>query len=229
MIPNISSKRPGCSVPMLAESFFQVQKNNLSVSATTFIGPYAESKDITHKEENAILSQNHSSGFPLPFPETCQAPTTIAFECQTFTSSPKSTYLQNILRTTNKLTHSSTPTIQRCRPGRPRNVKNINQIRNTDTSAVKTRRKKQNESALRSRARLNKALDDLWRIVPEQDQDFYLKNRVDNKMDACRADKLEVVVTHMKSLQAQLRTHSRFSQSFMQGSDRLMIYSQVLL
>lgn len=197
----------------MPELFFHVQRHNLSVSETTFISPYGESKNIIHNGENAILSQNHSSGFFQSFPETCQVPTIIEFECQPFTPYPKSPHLQSFLSATKESTGRLTPDIQRRHPGRPTKTRNANQIHCTRTSAVKPRRKLQNESARRSRVRLNKALDELWRVLPEQDQYFYLKNRVDNKKDACRADKVEAVVAHIKSLQAQLRTCTMFSQS----------------
>jgi hypothetical protein len=175
-----------------------------SVSETTFISPYAESKNIIYNGENTILTQNHSSEF---FPGTCQVRTITASECYPSTPYPKLPYNGSFLSATKESTGRLTSDIQRHRPGRLRKT-----TKGTSTSAVKSRRKSLNESASRSRARLNKALDGLWKVLPEQDQDFYLKNRVDNNKDPCRADKVEVAVAHIKNLQAQIRTASIFSQ-----------------
>jgi hypothetical protein len=64
-----------------------------------------------------------------------------------------------------------------------------------------------NDSAMRSRARLNNTLEELWNIIPKQERvlqpgmgDFDL----DDNREVCRAAKVEVAIVYLKKLQAQL-------------------------
>ena len=61
-----------------------------------------------------------------------------------------------------------------------------------------------NDNAMRSRARLNKALEELWKVVPTQVRAFQPENGGDDNRDVCRAVKVEVAINYLKKLQAQL-------------------------
>jgi hypothetical protein len=60
-----------------------------------------------------------------------------------------------------------------------------------------------NDSAMRSRARLNKALEDLWTVIPAQERTAQLIGEDDNR-EVCRAVKVEVAIGYLRKLQAQL-------------------------
>jgi hypothetical protein len=106
-----------------------------------------------------------------------------------------------------KLIPHPSPPVRRRGPGRPSKAQNSAQFPNkrpTGHSAVKLRRQMHNDSAMRSRARLNKALEELWKVVPAQDRTFQSENGVDDNREVCRAVKVEVAINYLKKLQAQL-------------------------
>jgi len=60
-----------------------------------------------------------------------------------------------------------------------------------------------NDSAMRSRARLNQALEDLWKLVP-QDERVCQPEIGEDQREVCRAVKVEVAIGYLKKLKAQL-------------------------
>ena len=101
---------------------------------------------------------------------------------------------------------SSSP--PRRRPGRPRKSQIATQFSinkySSNCAKSKLRRKMHNDSAMRSRARLNKALDMLWKVVLEQAKTFHPECHIDNNQDISRAVKVEVAIAHLQRLQAQV-------------------------
>ena len=100
-------------------------------------------------------------------------------------------------------------------PGRPSKAQSAAQFPNskrpTGHSAVKIRRQMHNDSAMRSRARLNNMLEELWNAIPTQERILYpdmMGGDLDNTREVCRAAKVEVAIHYMKKLQSQL-AHSR--------------------
>jgi hypothetical protein len=97
--------------------------------------------------------------------------------------------------------------VRRRGPGRPTKAQaaanHANSKRPTGHSAVKVRRQMHNDSAMRSRARLNKALEDLWTVIPAQERTAQLIGEDDNR-EVCRAVKVEVAIGYLRKLQAQL-------------------------
>ena len=98
--------------------------------------------------------------------------------------------------------------VRRRGPGRPSKAQSSTQSstskRPTGHSAVKLRRQMHNDSAMRSRARLNKALEELWKVIPAQQKICQADNHGDDNKEVCRAVKVEVAIDYLKKLQAQL-------------------------
>jgi hypothetical protein len=98
--------------------------------------------------------------------------------------------------------------VRRRGPGRPSkaqsSAQSSNSKRPTGHSAVKLRRQMHNDSAMRSRARLNKALEELWKVIPAQHKICQADNYGDDNKEVCRAVKVEVAIGYLKKLQAQL-------------------------
>ena len=64
------------------------------------------------------------------------------------------------------------------------------------------RREVHNDSAMRSRAKFTSALCDLWQEVPEQMKMNAIRD--DNGRQISRADKIDIVISYMRGLQAKL-------------------------
>lgn len=105
------------------------------------------------------------------------------------------------------------PLHARRRPGRPTKsqlaVQSSDRKRPAGRSLVTARRQTHNDSAMRSRARLNTALDNLWNTIPtvqrvrpmsESGLDFHPVR------DISRADKVEIAVSYMRKLQKHLKS-----------------------
>jgi hypothetical protein len=104
------------------------------------------------------------------------------------------------------LTPPPSPLTRRRGPGRPSKAVSPSQApikRPTGHNAVKLRRQMHNDSAMRSRARLNQALEDLWRMVPTNERLAQPEIGEENR-EVCRAVKVEVAIGYLKKLQAQL-------------------------
>jgi len=92
-------------------------------------------------------------------------------------------------------------------PGRPTKAQAAanypNSKRPTGHSAVKLRRQMHNDSAMRSRARLNKALEELWSAIPLPERTAQAAGGEDNR-DVCRAVKVEIAIAYLKKLQTKV-------------------------
>ena len=62
------------------------------------------------------------------------------------------------------------------------------------------RREIHNDSAMRSRARFNTVLDQLWAILPEKER----AEMVTSSRTVCRAEKIEVVISYIERLQREV-------------------------
>jgi len=93
-------------------------------------------------------------------------------------------------------------------PGRPTKAQAAanysNSKRPTGHSAVRLRRQMHNDSAMRSRARLNKALEELWSSIPVPERTAQAAGE-DNR-EVCRAVKVEIAIAYLKKLQAKVST-----------------------
>ena len=94
------------------------------------------------------------------------------------------------------------PTIRRRGPGRPSKAQLAREKRKgkeTTKNMATIGRHVHNNSAMRSRARLNIALDELWDEVPEKER------LTDLVRELCRAEKMEIVRSYVRKLQKQNR------------------------
>jgi hypothetical protein len=107
-----------------------------------------------------------------------------------------------------ELSPPQSPSLRKRGPGRPSKVQSAAQFTNnkrpTGHSAVKLRRQMHNDSAMRSRARLNKALEELWAVVPKNERIVQPENGNDDCREVCRAVKVEVAISYLRKLQGQL-------------------------
>lgn len=111
------------------------------------------------------------------------------------------------------VTPPPTPPVRRRGPGRPSKAQGNSHFpggkRLTGHSAVKFRRQMHNDSAMRSRARLNNVLEELWNLIPKQErigQQGLGEGESDENREICRAAKVEVAIEYLKKLQNQLET-----------------------
>ena len=113
--------------------------------------------------------------------------------------------------------HSSAPQLPlpapRRRPGRPcksrLTIQSSVEKRPTGRSLRTARRQTHNDSAMRSRTRLNAMIDDLWSSIPtEQRVRPKLQSCIDVDMvrDICRADKVEIAISYMNKMQKHLKS-----------------------
>lgn len=110
-----------------------------------------------------------------------------------------------------ELTPPPSPPARRRGPGRPSKAQSAAQFPNnkrpTGHSAVKIRRQMHNDSAMRSRARLNNMLEELWNIIPKSERALQADEtgtEISDNREVCRALKVEVAINYMKKLQARL-------------------------
>jgi hypothetical protein len=102
-----------------------------------------------------------------------------------------------------ELTPPPSPPVRRQRPGRPSKAQAAQfpgQKRPTGHSAVKFRRQMHNDSAMRSRARLNSVLEELWNLIPKREK----LGESTEEREICRAAKVEVAIGYLKKLQRGL-------------------------
>jgi len=113
-----------------------------------------------------------------------------------------------------QLTPPPSPPHRRRGPGRPSKVNPATSLppkRPTGHNAVKLRRQMHNDSAMRSRARLNQALEDLWKLVPEEERVSQPEIGEDQR-EVCRAVKVEVAISYLRKLKVQLASEEAASQ-----------------
>jgi hypothetical protein len=75
--------------------------------------------------------------------------------------------------------------------------------RPTGHGAIKLRRQMHNDSAMRSRARLNSMLDELWNVIPKSDRTLPDDGDFEER-EVCRAVKVEVAIGYIKKLKAMM-------------------------
>jgi hypothetical protein len=114
-----------------------------------------------------------------------------------------------------QLTPPPSPPVRRRGPGRPSKAQSAAQFPNnkrpTGHSAVRFRRQMHNDSAMRSRARLNNTLEKLWNIIPKHErvvQPGMGDGDLDDGREVCRAVKVEVAIAYLIKLQTIVRTSS---------------------
>ena len=113
-----------------------------------------------------------------------------------------------------ELSHPPSTPVRRRGPGRPSKAQSASHFPNkrpTGHTAVKLRRQMHNDSAMRSRARLNKALEELWTVIPSQERNVQPEGGADDNREVCRAVKVEVAISYLKKLQAQLSSSQAWS------------------
>ena len=214
----------------MAESSLVIEKNDSSVLSTRLSSQNSGSScwpnllEDCLDEGNTIKSQilyqiHHQLSYhsiddnSLPGPH--QIPTIIGIEgaitpFYNHSKSPHGQEQSSIM--TKEFTPPSPPPPHRRRPGRPRKSQidtqfSINKY-STNIASNKLRRQMHNDSATRSRTRLNKALDKLWKVVLEQAKTFHPECQIDNKRDVSRAVKVEVAIAHLQRLQAGIHMDS---------------------
>ena len=90
------------------------------------------------------------------------------------------------------------PIIRRRGPGRPSKAQLAREKaegKPSTKNVITMRRVIHNDSAMRSRARFNSVLDELWNEVPEKER------MVDTSRQLCRAEKIEIVISYVRKLQ----------------------------
>ena len=99
----------------------------------------------------------------------------------------------------------------RRRRGRPTKRQSATQFQNgkysTGYSGSSIRRQMHNDSAMRSRARLNQAIEELWKVIPKHERIHWLgisQGGMGDDREVCRAVKVEVATGYLKKLGAEL-------------------------
>jgi len=162
---------------------------------------------LFHPQSNAYpttSSDNSSSVFMTPsHPQVDSSMNDLLSSSSTAKSGPPEEEKQ--------LTPPPSPPIRRRGPGRPSKAQTAAQYPNnkrpTGHSAVKLRRQMHNDSAMRSRARLNNTLEELWNIIPKHERildDSIAESDFDDNREVCRAVKVEVAIAYLKKLQTRL-------------------------
>ena len=89
------------------------------------------------------------------------------------------------------------------RPGRPRKAQNDK--RPTGQNLVIMKRHIHNDSSMRSRARFNTVLEELWNEIPEAERLPTLSEVTDPRRPRCRTEKIEVVISYIGKLHKCMR------------------------
>jgi len=75
-------------------------------------------------------------------------------------------------------------------------------------SSVTLRREIHNDSAMRSRARFNNVLDQLWSVLPDHERSEL--STTDASRTVCRAEKIEIVIAYVKKLQMEAQRRNLY-------------------
>ena len=75
-------------------------------------------------------------------------------------------------------------------------------------SSITLRREIHNDSAMRSRARFNTVLDQLWAVLPEKER-AEIPNS-DMSRTVCRAEKIEIVIAYIRKLQDEVERRNLY-------------------
>jgi len=95
----------------------------------------------------------------------------------------------------------SPPMVPRRGPGHPSKA-SLAAIgkRPTGRSLVTIRRQVHNNSAMRSRAKFNTILEELWELIPSTEK-MQAISKADPARQLCRAEKMEIAISYLKKLQ----------------------------
>ena len=166
--------------------------------------------EIPHTQFNYLPSTTKHGN-----PYSHQGPTLAAKVDKTYIPNTESPAIEHHSFKNTELTPTHSHPVRRRGPGRPSKAQSAahfpNNKRPTGHSAVKLRRQMHNDSAMRSRARLNKALEELWTVIPNQERNLQPESGVDDNREVCRAVKVEVAINYLKKLQAQLSSSQAWS------------------
>ena len=140
-----------------------------------------------------ILSCNN---YPSPLSSTSSDPNTEHPDSDV--QSPIINQIKSPQRPVQHKNESTEPIIRRRGPGRPSKAQLAREKAEGKLSpknVVTMRRVIHNDSAMRSRARFNTVLEELWNEVPEKER------TVDSSRQLCRAEKIEMVISYVRKLQ----------------------------
>lgn len=103
----------------------------------------------------------------------------------------------------------SNPPPRRRGPGRPSKAQLAAEgIHGKRGRSVTIRREIHNDSAMRSRARFNTVLDQLWAVLPKKERAAMPSS--DASRTVCRAEKIEIVIEYVKKLQLEAQRRDSF-------------------
>ena len=103
----------------------------------------------------------------------------------------------------------SSPPPRRRGPGRPSKAQLAAEgIHGKRGRSVTIRREIHNDSAMRSRARFNSVLDQLWAVLPKKERAAMPNS--DASRTVCRAEKIEIVIEYVKKLQLEAQRRDLF-------------------
>jgi hypothetical protein len=161
-------------------------------------------EQISPTSSNTFSPPPHafSLEIPISFPRPSQGTTATMGNDTDYLLCTESTPRTQLSGVNTELAPLPSSLVRRRRPGRPSNAQISELLKKRPYSAVKVRRQMHNDSAMRSRARLNKLLEELWEIVPVQYRTFQVENG--KTREVCRAQKVEDAINYFIRLQAQL-------------------------
>jgi hypothetical protein len=188
----------------LPESTYFVEWENLFNHSQPIYDSLASSSPSTDSPTSYLPSKALSGQvlFTKP-PEPSTSPFCQAEHKSSSLSSSKDKKLSREGRASSSLSQSTvSPPRRRRGPGRPSKselaARGIDRNRSTNNA---WRREVHNDSAMRSRAKFTSALCDLWQEVPEQTK---MSAIGDHMGEISRADKIDIVISYMRGLQAKL-------------------------
>jgi hypothetical protein len=209
-----------CPIPIKDEpSPFQ---SPVSSSFNSGSRPLSPTLNDTHSSEDGHTGlQTHGyTHFEYTYPSVMSSNTGAldsypqTFQCSpignntAYQPAPKPSPTQQHAIARKQLTSPPSAPTRRRGPGRPSKAQSAAQFPNskrpTGHSAVKLRRQMHNDSAMRSRARLNKALEELWKVVPKHERAIETEDGGEDNREVCRAVKVEVAINYLKKLQTRL-------------------------
>jgi len=101
--------------------------------------------------------------------------------------------------------------IRRRGPGRPSKAQLAAmgiENRPSGRSLITMRRQIHNDSAMRSRAKFNTVLEELWNVVPRGERQIAISSS-DPSRQICRAEKMEIVIAYVRRLQKNVKIQGK--------------------
>lgn len=97
--------------------------------------------------------------------------------------------------------------VHRRRPGRPSKaqISARNKKRPSDRMLTTIKRQVHNDTAMRSRARFNTVLDELWEEVPKCERSQVILGKADPSRSIHRADRIEIVIFYLRKLRKSVK------------------------